>query len=36
MSALVGNRMPSGITPMIVLATSLTLIVRPSTPGSLP
>ena len=36
MSALVGKRMPSGMTPTIVLATSLTLIVRPSTAGSLP
>jgi hypothetical protein len=31
-----GNRIPSGMTPMIVHATSLTLIDWPMTAGSLP
>ena len=35
-SALVGKRMPSGITPMISAARSSTLIERPRMPGSPP
>ena len=35
-SELVGNRMPSGMMPMIVWPTSLILSARPITAGSLP